>query len=130
MAREAKTASEINESTAQTTTLQTYNEKKKNFEPIVSFVQKRYWEAHRLAYGDYRYNVRKRLHVMDECLLIDEKFIIQQHLRQNILDSLHLTHPGAAAMLDLSKNIWFPHIQHRIVQMAQNCQQSSEQGNN
>ena len=26
--------------------------KRKNFEPIVSFVQKRYWEAHRLAYGD------------------------------------------------------------------------------
>ena len=84
--------------------------KDRNIKPIRSFVQKRDWEALRLAYGHNGYNVRNRLHVRDDCLLVDERIIISHQLRQIILDSLHLTQPGAAAMLDLSENIWFPQI--------------------
>ena len=47
-----------------------------------------------------------------------------------MLDSLHLTHPGSAAMLDLSNHVWFPHIHRAIVQMAQKCKPCAEQGKN
>ena len=47
-----------------------------------------------------------------------------------MLDSLHLTHPGLAAMLDLSHHVWFPHIHRSIMQMAQNCKHCTKQGKN
>ena len=34
-------------------------------------------------------------------LLVDERIVIPTQLRQTVLDSLHLTHPGSAAMLDM-----------------------------
>ena len=94
---------------------------------MVTSVQKRDWEALRLSYGDYWYNLRNRLHVKDDCLLLDERIIILQQLRQTILNSLHMTNSGAAATLDWSGNIWFPHIHRTFVQMAQNCRHCTEQ---
>ena len=68
--------------------------------------------------------VRKR-----DCILIDERIIIPQ-LRHTIPDSLHLTHRGAARMLDLCEHIWFPHIQRTIVQMAQNWRHGTKKCKN
>ena len=48
-------------------------------------------------------------------------------VRQIILNSLHKTHPGSVAMLDLSEKIWFAHIHRTIVQTAQNCRQCTDQ---
>ena len=76
------------------------------------------------------YNIRNRLHVREDCLLIDERIVNPTQLRQTVLDSLHLTHPGSAAMLDFSNHVWFPHIHQAIVQMAQNCKHCTEQGKN
>ena len=73
-------------------------------------------------------NIRNRLHVREDCLLIDERVVIPTQLRQTVLDSLHLTHPGSAAMLGLSHHVWFSHIYRSIVQMAQNCKHCTEQG--
>ena len=47
-----------------------------------------------------------------------------------MLDSLHLTQPGSAAMVDLCQHVWFPHIHRSIVQMTQNCRHCTEQGKN
>ena len=46
------------------------------------------------------------------------------------MDSLHITLPGSAAMLDLCQNIWFPHIHRTKVQTAQRCQECTQQGKN
>ena len=40
-----------------------------------------------------------------DCLLIDERIVIPTQLRQIVLNSLHLTHPGSAAKLDISVNM-------------------------
>ena len=100
------------------------------FRPLINFVKQRDWEAIKASYGQYWYNIRNRLHVREDCLLIDERIVIPTQLRQTVLDSLHLTHPGSAAMLELSNHVWFPHIHRAIVQMAQNCKHCSEQGKN
>ena len=103
-------------------------ENDRNLRPLINFVKKRDWDAIKASYGQYWFNVRNRLHVREDCLLVDERIVIPSQLRQTILESLHLTHPGSAAMLDLSQHVWFPHIHRAIVQMAQNCRQCAEQG--
>ena len=104
--------------------------KDRNLRPLINFVKKRNWEAIKASYGQYWYNIRNILHVREDCLLIDERIVIPTQLRQTVLDSLHLTHPGSAAMLDLSNHVWFPHMHRAIVQMAQNCKHCTEQGKN
>ena len=64
------------------------------------------------------------------CLLIDELVLLPTQLWQTVLDSLHLTHPGSAAVRDLCQYIWFPHIHRSIEPMTQGCQKCTEQGKN
>ena len=104
--------------------------KDRNLRPLIIFVEKRDWEAIEASYGQYWHNIRNRLHVREDCLHIDERIVIPTQLRQTVLDSLHLTHPGSAAMLDVSNHVCFPHIHRAIVQMAQNCKHCNEQGKN
>ena len=85
-----------------------------NVHPLVKFVKKRDWEALKLSFGQNWYNIRHCLHVWDDCLPIDERIVLPTQLRQTVLDSLHLTHPGSAAILYLCQHIWFPHI-HRSI---------------
>ena len=66
----------------------------------------------------------------DDCLLLDDRIVLPTQLRQTVLDSLHLTHSVSAAILDLCKNIWFPHIHRTIVKMAQRCRECTQQGKN
>ena len=93
--------------------------KDRNMRPLINFVKKRDWEAIKASYGQYWFKIRNRLHVREDCLLIDVRIVIPSQLRQTVLDSLHLTHPGLAAILDLRHHVWFPHIHRPIVQMVQ-----------
>ena len=102
----------------------------RNLRPLINFVKKRDWEAIKASYGQYWHNIRNMLHVREDCLLIEERIVIPTQLRQTVLDSLHLTHPGSAAMLDLCQNVWLPYNNLSIVQMAQNCKHCTEQGKN
>ena len=104
--------------------------KDRNLRPLVNFVKTRNWETIKTSYSQNWHNLRNRLHVREDCLLIDERIVIPAELRQTVLDSLHLTHPGSAAMLDLCQNVWFPHIHRSIVQMAQNFRHCIEQDKN
>ena len=100
----------------------------KNLRPLIIFMKKGDCEATKSAYGQYWLKVRNRLQVREDCLLIDERIVIPTQLRQTKLESLHLTHPGSAAMLVLCQNVWFPHIHRSIVQMAKHCEHCREQG--
>ena len=104
--------------------------KDRNLRPLMNFVKKLNWDAIKASYGQYWFNIRNRLHVREVCLLINERIVIPSQLRQTVFDSLHLTHPGSAAMLDLSHHVWLPHIHRSIVQMAQNCKHCTEQCKN
>ena len=101
--------------------------KDRNLRPLITFVKKGNWDAIKSAYRQYWFNVHNSLDKLDQCLLIDERIIIPTQLRQTILDSLHLTHPGSAAMVDLCQSVW----SHRsIVQMAKICIHCTEQSKN
>ena len=104
--------------------------KDRNFCPLINFVKTRDWEAIKASYVQYWHNIRNKQHVREDCLLTDERIILPTQLRQTILDSIHLTHPGSRAMLHLCQHVWFPHIHRTIVHWAQNCKHCTEQGRN
>ena len=68
------------------------NKKDRILRPLINFVKKRNWEAIKSAFGQNWFNVLNRLHVREDCLLIDARIIISTQLRQTILESIHLTH--------------------------------------
>ena len=72
----------------------------------------------------------RTVHFPEDCLLMDERIAISTQLRQTVLESIHLTHSGSAAMLDLGQHVWFPHIHRSLLQMAQSCRQCTEQSKN
>ena len=105
-------------------------ERNRNLRPLINLVRKRDWEAITTSYGQYWYKIRNILDVRKECLLIGERIGIPTQLRQTVLENLHLTHPGSAAMLDLYQHVWFPYIHRSIVQMNQSCKHCTEQDKN
>ena len=60
--------------------------KDRNLRPLINFVGKRDFEAIKASYGQYWYNIRNRLHVREDCLLIEERIVIPTQLRQTVLD--------------------------------------------
>ena len=62
--------------------------------PLTKFVEKRDWEAKETYYGKYWLVIRIRIHILEDCLLIDERIIMPTQLPKSVLDSLHLTNPG------------------------------------
>ena len=50
--------------------------KYKNKRPLVNFVRKRDWDATKLLFGGYWYNIRNRLQVKDDQLLIDDRIVL------------------------------------------------------
>ena len=45
--------------------------KDRNLRPLVNFVKTRNWETIKTSYGQNWYNLQNRLHVREDCLLID-----------------------------------------------------------
>ena len=58
--------------------------KDRNFRPLINFVKKRDWEAIKASYGQYWHNIWNRLHVREDCLLIDERVAIPTQLMQTV----------------------------------------------
>ena len=54
--------------------------------------------------------------------------VIPTQIRDTVLNSVHPTHPGTNAMLDIAEDIWFPHIQRGIVAVGENGKECKEQG--
>ena len=88
------------------------------------------WDTIKSCYGPYFYNVRHRLSVRDGILLNDDRAVIPKQLRQTLVDTLHLTHPGQGGMLEAARNIWYPYLHRDIVATAQNCKECREKGKN
>ena len=76
----------------------------RNLQPLINMIRHQKWEQIKACYGPYFYNVRDRLSVRNNVLLYDDRVVIPKQLRQMILDSIHLTHPGQGSMLEAAKH--------------------------
>ena len=102
----------------------------RNLQPLINMIRNQKWDQIKACYGPYFYNVRDRLSVRDNVLLYDDRVIIPKQLRQIIIDSIHLTHPGQGSMLEAAKHIWYPFLHRDIVTAAQNCKECRTKGKN
>ena len=102
----------------------------RNLQPLINMIRQQKWDQIKACYGPYFYNVRDRLSVRNNVLLYDDRVVIPKQLRQIILDSIHLTHPGQGGMLEAAKHIWYPYLHRDIVTAAQNCKECRAKGKN
>ena len=102
----------------------------RNLQPLIKMIRQQKWDQIKACYGPYFYNVRNRLSVLNNVLLYDDRAVIPKQLRQVILDSIHLTHPGQGGTLEAAKHIWYPYLHRDIVTAAQNCKECRAKGKN
>ena len=84
--------------------------KDRSLNPLLNMVRGQKWETLKSCYGPYFYNVRHRLSVRDGILLYDVRAVIPKQLRQILVDSLYLTHPGQGGTLEAAKNVCYPYL--------------------
>ena len=102
----------------------------RNLQPLINMVRQQKWDQIKACYGPYFYNVIDRLCVRNNVLLYDDRVVIPKQLRQIILDSIHLTHPGQGGMLLAAKHIRYPYLHRDLVTAAQNCKECRAKGKN
>ena len=66
----------------------------------------------------------------DGKLLYDDRAVIPKQMRQILVDSLHLTHPGQGGILEATRNVWYPYLHRNIIATAQNCNECRQKGKN
>ena len=102
----------------------------RTLQPLLNMVRGQKWDNLKSCYGAYFYNVRNRLSVRNGILLYDDRAVIPKQLRQIVVDSLHLTHPGQGGMLEAVKNICYPYLHRDIIATVQNCIECRQKGKN
>ena len=70
------------------------------------------------------------MRVRDGILLYDGRAVIPKQLRQILVDSLHLSHPGQGGMLEAAKIAWYPFLHRDIIATAQNCKECRQKCKN
>ena len=63
-------------------------------------------------------------------LYLEERLVIPEDMRDNMLSAIHFGHAGRDAMLREAADVWWPRIHREIVEKAKNCQQCSQSGKN
>ena len=104
--------------------------KDRSLNPLLNIVKGQKWDTIKSCYGFYFHNVRHKLSVRYGILLYDDRAVISKQLRQNLVDSHHLTHAGQGGMLEAVQNIWYPYLHRDIVATAQNCKECRQKGKN
>ena len=63
-------------------------------------------------------------------LLYDDRAVIPRKLRQIILESIHLTHPGQGGMIQVAKHVLYSYLHRDFVKLAQNCKECRAKAKN
>ena len=80
--------------------------------------------------GPYTVTIWHQLTVVDDCILVDNRQAVPGQLRQAVLKRVHRGHSGQEAMLDVSRYLWWPHMDEDIVNLAEECRSCARYGEN
>ena len=69
----------------------------------------------------YVHSFWKDLHVKSGCLCVDQRVAIHNAIKEAVLESLHMTHPGSWGMISLSQYAWRPYMHREILAKTSDC---------
>ena len=72
----------------------------------------------------------KDLHVKSGCLCVDERVAIPNSIKDAVLESIHMTHPGSWGMISLSQYAWWPYRHREILAKTSDCVPCTDIGKN
>ena len=87
-------------------------------------------EARCKEVSPYIHSFWKDFHVRSGCLCVDERVAIPNSIKEAVVESLHLTHPGSWGMISLSQYAWWPYMHREILAKASDCVPCTDIGKN
>ena len=76
------------------------------------------------------YSFWKDLHVKSGCLCVDERVAIPNSIKEAVLESIHMTHPGSWGMICLSQYARWPYKHREYLAKTFDCTPCTEIGKN
>ena len=87
-------------------------------------------EARCKEVSPYVHSFWKDLHVKSGCLCVEQRVAIPNSLKEAVLESIHMTHPGSWGMISLSQYAWWPYINKEILAKTSDCVPCTDIGKN
>ena len=87
-------------------------------------------EARCKEVSPYIHSFWKDLHIKSGCLCVDERVAIPNLIKDAVLESIHMTHPGSWGMISLSQFAWWPYMHREILAKTSDCVPCTEIGKN
>ena len=76
----------------------------------------------------YVHSIWKDLLVKSGCLCVHERVAIPNSIKEAVLESIHMTHPGSWGMISLSQYAWWPYMHWEISAKTFDCVPRTEIG--
>ena len=87
-------------------------------------------EARCKAVSPHIHSFWKDLHVKSGCLCVDQRVIIPNSIKEAVLESIHMTHPGSWGMISLSQYARWPYMHRENLTKTSDCVPCTEIGKN
>ena len=87
-------------------------------------------EARCKEVSTYIHSFWKDLHVKSGCLCVDQRVAIPNSIKEAVLESIHMTHPGSWGMISLSQYAWWPYMHREILAKTSDCVPCTDIGKN
>ena len=87
-------------------------------------------EARCKEVSHYIHSFWKDLHVKSGCLCVDERVATPNSIKDAVLESIHMTHPGSWGMISLSQYAWWPYMHREILAKTSDCVPCTDIGKN
>ena len=78
----------------------------------------------------YVHSFWKDLHVKSGCLCVDQRVAIPNSIKEAVLESIHMTHPGSWGMISPSQYVWWPYIHREILAKTSDYVPCTDTGKN
>ena len=76
------------------------------------------------------HSFQKDLHVKSGSLCVDERVAIPNSIKNDVIESIHMTHPGSWGMISLSQYAWWPYKHREILAKTSDCVPCTDIGKN
>ena len=87
-------------------------------------------EARCKEVSTYIHSFWKDLHVKSGCLCVDHRVAIPNSIKEAVLESIHMTHPGSWGMISPSQYAWWPYMHREILAKTSDCVPCTDIGKN